>query len=184
MVFFFLFPPPHFRIIIVLKLYFHIQLVRDSYCAAISNHISFVRKTITASGQSSERISVVYGTALTLTRQCCFLSWGVEPWNDEWQPGGMCRFVTDSYRGPCILLNWSLIYKLIAFVSYLTVVQTVIQTLFYISKQLNCADYKWFLCFFLLFSLLYLGSLLGQATFKLDIYFMHSEYGPEPLMKV
>lgn len=56
---------------------------------------------------------------------------------------------------------------------------TMIQALFYISRLLNCADYKWFLCFFLLFSLLYLGSLLGQATFKLDIYFMHSEYGPE-----
>ena len=118
------FPSPHFRIIIVLKLYFHIQLLRDSYCAAISSHISFVRKTIAASGQSSERISIVYGTALTLTRQCCFLSCGVEPWNDEWQAGGMCRFVTDSYRGPSILLNWSLIYKLIAFVSCLTVVQT------------------------------------------------------------
>ena len=65
------FPSPHFRIIIVLKLYFHIQLVRDSYCAAISNHTSFVRRTIAASGQSSERISMVNGTTLTLTRQCC-----------------------------------------------------------------------------------------------------------------
>ena len=76
-------PSPHFRTIIVLKLYFHIQLVRDSYCAAISNHIPFVRKTIAASGQSSERISIVCGTALTLTRQCCLLRCGVEPWNDE-----------------------------------------------------------------------------------------------------
>lgn len=56
---------------------------------------------------------------------------------------------------------------------------TKIRALFYISEQLNCADYKWFLCFFLRFSLLYLGCLLGQVTFKLDIYFMHSEYGPE-----
>lgn len=38
--------------------------------------------------------------------------------------------------------------------------------------------------FFLLFALLYLGSLLGQVTFKLDIYFMYSEYGPEPLIEV
>lgn len=77
-----------------------------------------------ASGQSKERISVLYGTALTLTRQCCLLSCGIEPWNDEWQAHGVCRSVTDSYRGACILMNWSLIYKLIASVSYLIVVQT------------------------------------------------------------
>ena len=38
--------------------------------------------------------------------------------------------------------------------------------------------------FFLLFALLYLGSLLGQVTFKLDIYCMYSDYGPEPLTEV
>lgn len=51
-------------------------LCRDSYCAAISNHNSFVRKTTAASGQSSERISVVYGTTDTNKAMLPFKLWG------------------------------------------------------------------------------------------------------------
>lgn len=64
----------------------------------------------------------------------------------------VCAGLTDSYGGAYILPNWSLIYKLIASMSYLIVWYKHNESgTFYFSKQLNYADYKWFLmvfCFF------------------------------------
>lgn len=67
---------------------------------------------------------MVNGTTLDINKAVLPLKlWG-RAVNDAGQAGGTCRFVTDSYRGPRVVLNWSLIYRSIACVSYLTVVQT------------------------------------------------------------
>lgn len=88
-----LFPSPHSRVITVLKLYFHIPLVRDSPSAAISNHRSFVRKTTAASGQSNERISVVHGTTDINKAMLPFKLWGrvVEWWMTSWWCVQVCN---------------------------------------------------------------------------------------------